>query len=273
MQNIEFIKMHGLGNDFVIIDRRHSYIEISKDMINRLSDRKEGAGCDQLITIDKSESKNYAASIQIFNPNGDQAEACGNGTRCISKLLFDEKNDLKYLKLKSDAGILSAYKIDQNTISVNLGKISNNWKDIPLLKKIDTLNIPISLENLSLGVAVNVGNPHIVFFGKNIKNFDLAKYGPQIENNKIFPNKTNVEVVEVINRKIIKMRVWERGAGITLACGSGACASVYASMLKDMTDNDVKVKLAKGSLQVKIQNNEAIMMGPAEETFRGYIEI
>ena len=272
MQKIEFIKMHGLGNDFVIIDRRNNSININKDIIHKLSDRKTGAGCDQVITIDKNISSDHDACIKIYNPNGDNAEACGNGTRCVAKLLFKEKKT-NTLRLKSLAGILNAKKINNDIISVNLGKISHYWKDIPLTREVDTLNMPIKLENFSSGVAINIGNPHLVFFGNDIDSLDLNKIGPQIENHELFPNKTNVEIVEIINRKIITMRVWERGAGITLACGSGACAAVYAGMLKELTDNIVEVKLAKGSLQIKIQNNEAIMMGPAVESFRGYIEI
>ena len=264
--------MHGLGNDFVIIDRRKHKFTINKSIINKLSDRKTGAGCDQVITIEDNPSPKLDASIKIFNPNGDSAEACGNGTRCVAKLLFEEKNTNK-LKLKSIAGILDAQKINNNMININLGKLSNHWKDIPLSKKVDTLNIPIILENFSPGVAINIGNPHIVFFGKNIDKVDLKKFGPKIENHKLFPQKTNIELVEIVNQKLLKMRVWERGVGITLACGSGACAAVYASMLKNFTKNEVEVKLAKGSLQVKIENNKANLIGPAEESFRGYIKI
>jgi len=272
MEKIEFIKMHGLGNDFVIIDRRKNNLEINKSLISKLSDRRTGAGCDQLITIENSNSSEFDANIRIFNPNGDSAEACGNGTRCVAKLLFEEMNT-NYIKLHSIAGILDAEKINENLISVNLGNISNLWKNIPLSKKVDTLNMPISIDSLSQGVAVNVGNPHIVFFGENIDSIDLMKFGSQVENHELFPEKTNVELVEIINRKNLKMRVWERGVGITLACGSGACASVYASILKNFTENEVKVKVAKGSLQVKIKDNKAILIGPAEEIFRGYINI
>lgn len=284
MQKIEFIKMHGLGNDFVIIDRRKKFIDINKDIINKLSDRKTGAGCDQVITIDNNISPDHDARIKIFNPNGDSAEACGNGTRCIAKLLFEEKKTTN-IKLQSQAGILYAKKINDDIISVNLGKVSNSWKDIPLAREVDTLNLPLASEIhtndsnelnfyfLPFVVAVSVGNPHVVFFGKNINQFNLEKFGPMIENHELFPEKTNVEIVEVIDRNKIKMRVWERGAGITLACGSGACAAVYASMLKDLTENNVEVKLEKGSLQVKIKNNEATIIGPATESFRGYIKI
>ena len=272
MKKINFIKMHGLGNDFVIIDKRVNNIEITKDLINKLSDRKSGAGCDQLITIESSNTFNTHAKIQIFNPSGDRAEACGNGTRCVAKLLFDESK-LDNIQILSEAGILKAKKIDSNNISVNLGKLSTDWQKIPLSKAMDCLNIPINISGFSNGVAVNIGNPHCIFFGKNIDNVDLINIGPNIENHILFPNKTNVEIIEIINKRKIKMRVWERGVGLTLACGSGACASVYAGQLKNMLDNNVEVELERGSLFINIENNEAIMTGPAEISFYGNIDI
>ena len=165
MQKIDFIKMHGLGNDFVIIDNRIENIDISKNLIHQLSDRKSGAGCDQLITINSSNESDIDASIEIFNPSGDRAEACGNGTRCVAKLLFDESQKKK-LNILSDAGILHAIKKDDSNISVNLGKLSTDWKKIPLSKNIDTLNLPLTIDGFSNGVAVNIGNPHVVFFWK-----------------------------------------------------------------------------------------------------------
>ncbi|MDC0057441.1 diaminopimelate epimerase [Alphaproteobacteria bacterium] len=272
MQKVDFIKMHGLGNDFVIIDNRIETIKISTKLINKLSDRKSGAGCDQLITINSSNEKNIDASIKIFNPNGDRAEACGNGTRCVAKLLFDETKKNK-LNILSDAGILCAIKKDDSNISVNLGKLSADWEKIPLSQNIDTLNLPLTFEGFGNGVAVNIGNPHVVFFGKNIDKVDLASIGPTIENHNLFPNKTNVEIIEIINYKKIIMRVWERGAGLTLACGSGACAAVYAGKLKKLLGNDVEVQLERGSLFITIDNDEAIMTGPAEISFHGTIEV
>ena len=272
MQKINFIKMHGLGNDFVIIDKRPIKINITKELINKLSDRKTGAGCDQLITINSSNREDIDAYIEIFNSSGDRAEACGNGTRCVAKLLFEESKK-KEINILSDAGILNTTKIDERNISVNLGKISTNWEKIPLSKKINTLSIPIKIEGFSNGIAVNIGNPHIIFFGKNINNVDLAKIGPTIENHKLFPKKTNVEIIEIVNKKKIKMRVWERGSGLTSACGSGACASVYAGQLINLLENDVEVLVERGSLFISIKNDEGIMTGPAEISFYGSIEI
>ena len=274
MEKINFIKMHGLGNDFVIIDKRLNNIEITRSLINKLSDRNSGAGCDQLITIEAAKQKDIYARIEIFNPNGDKAEACGNGTRCVAKLLFDESN-LNEIQIISDAGILNAKKIDSDNISVNLGKLSTHWEEIPLSKEVDSLDMPINFDGFSNGVAINIGNPHCVFFGENIEGVDLNNIGPIVENHELFPNKTNVEIVEIINKRKIKMRVWERGAGLTLACGSGACASVYAGQLKNMLSKNIgiEVELERGSLFINIINQEAIMTGPAEISFYGSIEI
>ena len=272
MQKIEFTKMHGLGNDFVIIDRRSKKIEINNNLIQKLSDRRTGAGCDQLITINDPKKKGVDVSINIFNPAGDQAEACGNGTRCVAKILFDENDKIENLKILSDAGILIAKKIGAD-ISVNMGKVTTLWEKIPLSEEIDSLNIPIHIEGFGKGVGVNIGNPHIVFFGKSIESLDINKVGPKIENHKFFPNKTNVEFIEIINSKKIKMKVWERGVGITLACGSGACAAVYAGWKKNLIEKKTEVQLEKGSLHIDIVDDEAIMTGPAEISYNGYIEI
>jgi len=264
--------MHGLGNDFVIIDKRLNNVEITENLIQKLSNRRTGVGCDQVITINYSPDKNTDVTIDIYNPGGDLAEACGNGTRCVAKLLFKEQPDKEIFKIKSDAGILIAKKRDKN-VSINMGKVSSNWKTIPLSHEMDTLSIPISIDGFSKGVAVNIGNPHVVFFGNSIDKVDLNHLGPEIENHKFFPNKTNVELIEVISEKKIKMKVWERSAGITLACGSGACAAVYAGWKKNLIENIAEVQLTNGSLYIEIINEEAVMTGPAEISYQGYVEI
>ena len=264
--------MHGLGNDFVIIDRRSNKIEINDNLIQKLSNRRTGAGCDQLITINNPENNNADVGIDIFNPAGDKAEACGNGTRCVAKILFDENNKKETLKILSDAGMLIAKK-SGNEISVNMGKLTTDWKKIPLSKEIDPLNVPIEIEGFDKGVAVNIGNPHIVFFGKSIENINLNKLGPKIEKHNFFPNKTNVEFIEILNSNTIKMKVWERGVGVTLACGSGACAAVYAGWKKKLLESSAEVQLEKGSLYINIIDEEAIMTGPAEISYNGNIQI
>ena len=272
MQKIEFTKMHGLGNDFVIIDKRSNEIEINDNLIQKLSDRRTGAGCDQLITINDPKNKDADVSIDIFNPAGDKAEACGNGTRCVAKILFNENNEKETLKILSDAGTLIAKKVGDQ-ISVNMGIVTTEWDKIPLSKEMNTLNVPIHVDGFDSGVAVNIGNPHVVFFGKSIQNINLHEIGPKIEQHHFFPNKTNVEFIEVVNSNTTKMKVWERGAGITLACGSGACAAVYAGWKKKLIEKNSEVQLEKGSLHINIVNNEAIMTGPAEISYNGYIHI
>ncbi len=273
MKKIEFIKMHGLGNDFVIIDRRKASLEITHDIISKISDRRTGAGCDQIITIDKPSSKDFDAKINIFNSNGDEAEACGNGTRCVAKIIFQEVEKTN-LHLESIAGILKAYLNDNGNISINMGRIKDTWSEIPLSKKIDTHNVPISVNKFSKGFAVNIGNPHIVFHGRDIYSLDLKNIGPKIENHTLFPNKTNVEFIEIVEKNKIKIRVWERGVGETLACGSGACASVYAGYVKGLNNNYCEVIFKKGSLFIEINNNnEVIMTGPTDVSFFGKINL
>tara|TARA_Y100000590_G_scaffold52969_1_gene55523 strand:- start:1572 stop:2429 length:858 start_codon:yes stop_codon:yes gene_type:complete len=283
MKKINFVKMHGLGNDFVIIDGRNQSLELTENIINKISDRKTGAGCDQIIVIEKSKINEVDGKIIIYNANGDQAEACGNGTRCVAKIFFDElkKNQIQ---LESASGILKSNLNENGLISVNMGKIRSKWSDIPLSQEVNTLDVPISYSipswdeegvhfyTYGYAVAVNVGNPHLVLFGKNIIKCDLLNLGNQIENHQLFPEKTNVEVVEIIDHNTLKMRVWERGVGETLACGSGSCAAVYAGYKLSLNSKDCEVVLEKGSLFVKInENNEAVLTGPAETSFYGSI--
>ena len=154
-----------------------------------------------------------------------------------------------------------------------MGKISNKWYQVPLSKEMDTLNVPIDIKGFSKGIALNIGNPHVVFIGDSVDSVDLLTLGPKIENHDYFPNKTNVEFIKVIDSNTIEMRVWERGAGITLACGSGACAAVFAGIKKGLLFNEVQVILSRGSLYISINNDEAIMTGPAEVSYLGYINI
>ena len=281
MKKLKFIKMHGLGNDFVIIDRRRQDIEINNEVVNKISNRKTGAGCDQIITIDKASSNSVDAKVIIFNSNGDQAEACGNGTRCVAKILFENLKKEKLI-LETVAGKLIAEKGLNGNISVNMGQAKESWKDIGISKevartdfrnrKVNTRDIPIYVKNFSNGFAISIGNPHLVFFGKEIDKLDLLEIGPIIENNNLFLNKINVEFVEIINKEKIKMRVWERSVGETLACGSGACAAVYAGYIKKNISDSCEVGLKNGSLFIKIiNNNEVIMTGPAEISYYGDI--
>ena len=273
MSELNFIKMHGLGNDFIVIDRRSNSFSLDRDVIKKISNRRTGIGCDQVIVIDQSKDKCIDGNVTIFNANGESSEACGNGVRCLSKILFDELNK-KEINLKLSSRIINSELKKDKSISINMGKVSENWFDIPLNKEMDNRNIKIDIKNFSDGFAINIGNPHIVFIGENISKINLEDIGPKIECHDFFPNKINVEFVEVINENKIKMRVWERGVGETPACGSGACASVYAGYVKGLNKNNCEVILNNGSLFIDINNdNEIIMNGPAEISFYGKIDI
>ena len=267
-------KMDGLGNDFIIIDNRDKDINLTQDQIIKICDRNF-IGCDQLIFINKSETSD--GSLKFFNSDGGISGACGNGTRCAAELIAKENNK-KQIYLSTISGNLKSDIMGNNIVTTEIGPAKTKWDQIPLSKELNTKNlnmkiIDIKKNELRGGTAINVGNPHIVFFGDSIGETNLDEIGPSIENHKFFPMKTNVELVEIVNSTSLKMRVWERGVGTTLACGSGACASVYAAWKKNLTDNKVEVILETGSLFINIDKNKAIMTGPTEISYYGNLEI
>ena len=224
--------------------------------------------------------------MRVFNPDGSEAEMSGNGIRLFSKFVLDNKIvefNSKELEIETLGGIRTVFpkmqkgKMISGKVAMGIPKFK--CSEIPVLKdefsddKI-VFDYILDIEDDSLEIScVNIGNPHLVFFSKNLNLINLNIYGPQIENHELFPQKTNVEIVEIINNKTIRMKVWERGAGITLACGSGACAAVYASTLKKYTEENVEVRFPEGSLQIKIKDNQAIMTGPAEINYKDHLEI
>jgi len=262
-----FIKMHGLGNDFVVIDSTKNQYTISKSSIQLISDRRFGVGCDQVIEMKPSAKEDIY--MKIYNSDGTEAEACGNAARCVAGLLF-ASNQKKEVSIETVAGVLKAESEEDGLIKVDMGKPSFFWKDIPLSSDISH----ISFEELSLinGLAVNMGNPHIVFFVKDINEVDINKVGPLVENSSYFPEKVNVEVCQIINKSKIKVTVWERGAGKTLACGTGACAALVAAYKNNLTDPTAEIVLNGGSLNItwNVNSDEhVIMSGPIAVSFLG----
>ena len=262
-----FIKMHGLGNDFVVIDSTKNQYTINKSSIQLISDRRFGVGCDQVIEMKPSAKEDIY--MKIYNSDGTEAEACGNAARCVAGLLF-ASNQKKEVSIETVAGVLKAESEEDGLIKVDMGKPSFFWKDIPLSSDISH----ISFEELSLinGLAVNMGNPHIVFFVKDIHEVDINKVGPLVENSSYFPEKVNVEVCQIINKSKIKVTVWERGAGKTLACGTGACAALVAAYKNNLTDPTAEIVLNGGSLNIawNVNSNEhVIMSGPIAVSFLG----
>ena len=265
--DIKAFKMDGLGNDFVIIDQRYQNYNLSKDQIIKICDRKF-IGCDQLIFIKKSDEKD--AGLEFYNSDGSVSGACGNGTRCVADLLSKENND-KEIILWTSSGALKSQILGDNLVETEIGVPKINWNEIPLNQNLDTKNLKIKIVNKNNiehigGTSVNVGNPHVVFFVDNIEDYDLKKIGPEIENHKYFPEKCNVTLAQVINKKLIKVKVWERGAGLTKACGTAACATAVAANINELTDKTTDIEFALGKLSISIDENNSIhMKGPVSD--------
>ena len=262
--DIKAFKMDGLGNDFVIIDNRKEITELSKEQIIKICSRNF-IGCDQLILIEKDSTAD--AYLKFFNSDGGESGACGNGTRCVADLISKEKKN-KSIILKTLSGNLKSEILENNLVTTEIGVAKTKWNEIPLSNELNTLNLNIKINDINNneyygGTAINVGNPHIIFFMNEIKNFDIAKIGPQIENHKIFPEKCNVTIAKVINKSLIKVKVWERGAGLTKACGTAACATAFAGKLNSLTDNDTDIEFETGKLSIFIDEKNSIhMKGP-----------
>ena len=265
--DIKAFKMDGLGNDFVIIDQRYQNYNLTKDQIIKICDRKF-IGCDQLIFIKKSDEKD--AGLEFYNSDGSVSGACGNGTRCAADLLSKENND-KEIILWTSSGALKSQILGDNLVETEIGVPKMNWNEIPLNQNLDTKNLKIKIVNKNNiehigGTSVNVGNPHVVFFVDNIEDYDLKKIGPEIENHKYFPEKCNVTLAQVINKKLIRVRVWERGAGLTKACGTAACATAVAANINELTDKTTDIEFALGRLSISIDENNSIhMKGPVSD--------
>jgi diaminopimelate epimerase len=257
-------KMNGLGNDFVIIDNRLNPIVLNHDQIIKICDRKF-VGCDQLILINNHKTSD--AHLEFFNSDGSESGACGNGTRCIARFLSRENNK-KNILLTTSSGELNSDIISDNLVETEIGIGKIQWNEIPLSENINTKNLGIKIinnngaEHLG-GTAVNVGNPHVIFFVDNIDDFNIEKIGPGIEKHKIFPEKCNVTIAQVINKDLIRVKVWERGAGLTKACGTAACATAFAGFINQLNSNQVIIEFTTGNLSIKIDKNNFIKMkGP-----------
>ena len=262
--DIKAFKMDGLGNDFVIIDQRIQNFNLRKDQIIKICDR-DFIGCDQLILIKKNSE--IDAGLEFYNSDGSVSGACGNGTRCIADFLSKERNQ-KEISVLTSSGLLKSKILGNNLIETEIGIPKTNWEEIPLSKKLDTKDLQIEIIDKSNnkhvgGIAVNVGNPHIIFFVNDIENFDLKKIGSEIENHKLFPEKCNVTLAKVINKNLIKVNTWERGAGLTKACGTAACATAVAGNIKLLVGKTIDIEFTLGRLTISIDEKNSIhMKGP-----------
>ncbi|UAK24832.1 diaminopimelate epimerase [Sphingomonas nostoxanthinifaciens] len=256
-----FHKMHGLGNDFVVIDARDAAVPIDAARARAIADRREGIGCDQLILIEPSDSAD--ARMRIWNADGSEVEACGNASRCVALLLGGIST------VETLAGMLRLAANDASA-TVDMGRPRFDWDAIPLGYAMDTAHMPVAWEDLADPAAVNVGNPHVIFFVDDTDAVELERLGPQIEHDPLFPDRVNVNVATVEGADRIRLRVWERGAGLTRACGTGACATAVAAIRAGRVTSPVTVALPGGTLEIAWAPGGTIRMsGPATHVFSG----
>jgi len=265
--------MHGLGNDFVVLDNRESSLTIDQAAIAAIANRRLGVGCDQVLILKSTKATDAYVSMEIRNVDGTEAEACGNGSRCVAALMMEETGE-NVLGIETLAGVLLAERDVSGRVTVDMGPARCNWQDIPLAKKTDTLHVDFEGAPLTDGVGVNMGNPHIVFFLDDVDVMELDTIGPQIERHPLLPERANIEVVSVLGIDRLRMRVWERSCGITQACGSGACAAVVAAHRREITGRSAEVVLDGGSLFVEWRESDGhvLMAGPTTVVFRGELD-
>jgi diaminopimelate epimerase len=272
MRKIAFRKMHGLGNDFVVIDGRREPAAIDAATARALADRHRGIGCDQLIVIETPRQPAAQVFMRILNADGSEAEACGNATRCIARLIAEETGERR-VRLETLAGLLDAELLPDQRVAVDMGPVRTLWRDIPLAREMDTLSVDLAAGPLARPVCTSIGNPHATFFVADADAVNLAALGPPLEHDALFPERANIGVATVRDPECIRLRVWERGAGITQACGSGACAALVAAHRRGLTGRHATVALDGGDLDIRWrEDGHVIMTGPATLAFEGSVD-
>ncbi|MEQ8606149.1 MAG: diaminopimelate epimerase [Rhodospirillales bacterium] len=266
-----FKKMHGLGNDFVVIDARVRDVAFSDDQARRIADRHTGVGCDQFIVLEPPKNGGADVFMRIRNHDGGEVGACGNATRCIADQLMNEMGTDRAV-IETLAGNLKTWRADGGLVTVDMGPVNTDWQSIPLAREMDTLSVDLSAGPLSNPACVNVGNPHASFFVDDVDAIDLATLGPKVEHDPLFPERTNVQAVQILSDSKIRVRVWERGAGITLASGSSACATGVNAHRRGLTGPRVEVELLGGTLIVEHTSEGSVTQtGPFATSFEGII--
>jgi diaminopimelate epimerase len=269
-----FRKMQGLGNDFAVFDARSAPVPLGAEQARRVADRHFGIGCDTVVLILPGSAK-ADATLRFFNADGGEAEACGNATRCVARLLMDERG-LARVRLESKAGSLVCSDAGKGLVTVDMGVPGLEWGEIPLSEAKDTLQflLPLGGQNIPVS-AVSMGNPHCIWFVPDAEKAPVAQVGPVIETHALFPSRVNVEFAQVLDRGRIRMRVWERGVGITLACGTGAAATAVAAIRKGLADRKVELILDGGSLMLewREEDGHVLMTGPGVTSFSGDVNL
>ena len=274
MSRMPFIKMHGLGNDFVVLDNRNNSLIIDQAIVTAVADRRRGVGCDQVLILKSTKALDAYVFMEIRNADGTEAEACGNGTRCVAALMMEETGE-HALGIETLAGVLLADRDDAGLVTIDMGRARYDWLDIPLARQVDTLHVDFKGAPLNDGVAVNIGNPHVVFFLEDADRVELELIGPQIEHHPLLPERANIEVVSLLEPDKLRMRVWERSCGTTQACGSGACATVVAACRRGITGRSVEVVLDGGPLFVEWRESDGhvYLAGETAVVFRGELDL
>jgi len=269
-----FVKMHGLGNDFVVFDARDTAVNLTSAMVKKIADRHFGVGCDTVVVIRPGGAAADAA-VLFYNADGSESESCFNATRCIARFLMDERG-LARVKLSTKGGMLACTDAGKASVTVDMGPPRLEWQQVPVASQVDTLNFPLDIGGTSLPASVlSMGNPHCVLFVPDVEKAPVNQLGPKIETLPFFPNRTNVEFAQVLDRDRIRMRVWERGVGVTLACGTGACATAVAAIRQGLTARKVELLLDGGSLVIewREEDGHVLMTGPTAMPFRGRLEL
>jgi diaminopimelate epimerase len=261
--NVPFVKMHGCGNDFVILDERSTRFDLSPAQVASIADRRTGIGFDQLISMQPTEGADVFMGIR--NPDGSAAGACGNATRCVADILMRETGQQK-ITVRTIAGDLRTERLPNGLIRVNMGKARLNWDDIPLAHPSDTLTLDLP----GAPAAANMGNPHVTFFVDTLDPASVAQRGPQYETHPLFPDRANVGFAQIVDRSTIRLQVWERGAGLTRACGSGACATLVNAHRRGLTESRATIVMDGGDLEIEwLPNGDVLMTGPTAVAFSG----
>jgi diaminopimelate epimerase len=272
MRALDFIKMNGLGNDFVILDARAQELALSESAVRAIADRHRGIGCDQILIIEKPQNAAADAFMRIRNADGGEAEACGNGARCVAALLIAQSGK-DQVTLDTLGGLIEARNAGPLRVAVDMGEPHVGWREIPLARECDTLHVPLSLGPLSDPVCTSMGNPHATFFVADVARTDIATLGPKLEHDPLFPARANIGVAQILSREKIRVRIWERGDGLTLACGSGACATLVGAARRGLTERRAEIVADGGSLAIEWRpDNHVIMTGPVATSFRGVID-
>jgi diaminopimelate epimerase len=277
MANTPFLKMHGLGNDFVVLDARAAALDLTPERRRAIADRRLGVGCDQLIVLEPPTEREADVFMRIYNPDGGEAQACGNATRCVASVVMDERKT-DQVTVQTVAGLLESQKTGVGSnglpvISVDMGLARLDWRDIPVREACDTKHMPVGIGPLQDPVGTNMGNPHATFFVDDAAAIPLGELGPKLEHDRFFPERANIGVAQLLGEGRLRLRVWERGAGITLACGSGACAAVVAASRRGLVPRRADVVLEGGTLTIEwLRDDHVLMTGGIAVAFKGELD-